>query len=289
MKVFISYTWENKEHVEWVEALATRLRKDGIETILDQWEVNLGDEITKFMEESIREHDRVLAICTPKYKEKADKRLGGTGVETRQITAEILNDPKQGKVVPVLRRGSWKDAAPSYLLGINGVNLCDGDIERYEQEYHRLLADLLGKRKKAPSVGIPSGETKFDDFKLSFLQDRLMGRAWKIGPNDIRYEDGMLMNRARLKYIVDTISNNAGLTGTTYWISFFKEEEFNNVIQNNIWRNGDTVYTYSETERREVLQRCAHGLKIRLGRILGAEHIGCKVMADGQICCRYVR
>lgn len=289
MKVFISYTWENDEHKDWVEALATRLRIDGIETTLDQWEVSLGDELSKFMEEGVRDHDRVLVICTPEYKRKADRRLGGVGYETRQITAEILNDSKQGKFVPVLRTGSWKNATPSYLSGINGVDLCEGDTERYEQEYRRLLADLFGKRKKAPPVGVPDNETKFDDFKLSFLQDRLMGRAWQVGPDDIRYEDGLLMNHARLKYIVDTIKNNTNLTGTTYWIPFFTEEEFDNAIQNNIWKNGETVYTYSEPESWEVLQRCARGLKLRLGRILGSERIQCKVMDDGRICFRYIK
>lgn len=149
---------------------------------------------------------------------------------------------------------------------------------------------IFGKKKskKAPPVGVSIGEIKFDDFKLSFLQDRLMGRAWQIGPNDVRYEEGLLMNRERLQYIVDGICNNASFTGTKYWISFFEKEEFDTTIQDNIWKNGDIVYTYNEMEKREVIQRCAHGLEIRLGRIFGIEHIECKVTDNGSICFRYV-
>lgn len=288
MKVFISYTRESNEHQAWVEKFASRLRADGIEATLDEWEVGLGDDILKFMEDGIRNHDRILVICTPKYKQKADERLDGAGYETRQITAEILYDSKQRKVIPVLRDGLWKDAVPSYLWGINYVDMTDGDIKRYEQQYHKLRADLSGKRKKAPPVGTPISETKFDDFKLTFLQDRLMGRAWKVEPNDIRYEDGLLMNRAKLKYIVDTIVENKDITGATYWIPFFTEEEFEYAIQSNTWKNGKIVYTYSEPEKREVLQRSARGLEFRLGRVLGTEHIQCKVSDDGNICFRYI-
>lgn len=289
MKVFMSYTQEDNEHANWVEALAARLRRDGIETTLDRWEVGPGDEISKFMEEGVWNHDRILVICTPEYKRKADGRIGGAGYETRQITAEVLNNPKRGKLIPVLRKGAWEDSAPKYLSGINFVNLSSGDTERYEQQYHLLLEDLLGKRKKAPKVGVPTTKTKFDDFKLSFLQDKLMGRAWRVGPDDIRYEDGLLMDRERLKYIIDSIMNYADFTGTTHWIPFFTLEEFKHAIQRETWKNGNTVYTYSELEIREVIKRSAGGLYLRLKRVLGEDHLQYKVMDDESICFRYIK
>ena len=75
VKVFISYAWESEKHETWVKDLASRLCKDGIETTLDKWELHKGDEITKFMEAGVRDHDRVLIICTPEYKRKADGRM----------------------------------------------------------------------------------------------------------------------------------------------------------------------------------------------------------------------
>lgn len=289
MKVFISYTWEDEHHNAWVESLAARLRTDGIETTLDQWDLGLGDEITRFMEAGVRDHDRVLVICTPEYKRKADSRLGGAGYETSQITAEILSQSKRGKVVPVLRKGTRADATPSYLSGINGADLCEGNPGRYEAEYRKLRQDLSGARRTAPPVGGAVPKEKFNDFKLSFLQDRLMGRAWRVGPGDIRYENGLLMDQERLRYIVNTIIENADLTGTSYWITFFEGAEFEDAIQNHIWKNGDIVYTYSEAERWEVIQRCAGGLNFRLGRLLGPEHVQHKVMDNGDIGFRYVR
>ena len=34
-KAFMSYSWDDDQHKEWVAKLATNLREDGIETILD--------------------------------------------------------------------------------------------------------------------------------------------------------------------------------------------------------------------------------------------------------------
>ena len=201
MKVFISYAWEDSEHKAWVETLAGRLRGNGIETTLDQWDIDLGDEFSKFMEEGVRDHERVLVICTPEYKRKADKRLGGVGYETRQITAEVLNGSTKRKIIPVLRKGTWTEALPSYLQGINGIDLRVGDKARYEQQYRILQENLSGRRKKAPPVGVPIREARFDNFKLSFLQDKLMGRAWKVGPDDLRYERGLLMDHERVRSI----------------------------------------------------------------------------------------
>ena len=77
---FISYVWEDDEHVAWVERLATRLRtKDGIDVTLDRWDAGPGDELPWFMEKTIRESRFVLLVCTPSYKAKFDERRGGVG------------------------------------------------------------------------------------------------------------------------------------------------------------------------------------------------------------------
>lgn len=49
-KVFISYAWESEEHREWVKALADRLLADGIEAIVDQYDLGLGNRLSQFME-----------------------------------------------------------------------------------------------------------------------------------------------------------------------------------------------------------------------------------------------
>ena len=70
--VFISYSWEDDEHKEWVKGLADRLLSDGINATIDKYDLSAADRLPHFMEESISNADFVLIICTPKYKEKSD-------------------------------------------------------------------------------------------------------------------------------------------------------------------------------------------------------------------------
>jgi len=113
IKVFISYSWDNENRKQWVKNLAERLCNDGIEAILDEWELAPGDQLTHFMEEKIRESKYVLIICTSNYCEKSNNRRGGVGYEDHVMTAEVYQKPNHRKFIPILAKGSWEDAAPS--------------------------------------------------------------------------------------------------------------------------------------------------------------------------------
>jgi hypothetical protein len=78
-KASVSYSWEDEAHMQWVGEFAARLRGDGVDVSLDQWMVGLGKPLPEFMEQLVRENERVLVICTPTYKEKSDARIGGVG------------------------------------------------------------------------------------------------------------------------------------------------------------------------------------------------------------------
>ncbi|MCZ4309896.1 toll/interleukin-1 receptor domain-containing protein [Vibrio atlanticus] len=43
-KVFISYSYDDQAHKKWVLELAQRLRNAGVDAILDQFRVGLGDD-----------------------------------------------------------------------------------------------------------------------------------------------------------------------------------------------------------------------------------------------------
>ena len=148
---FISYSWDDESHKEWVRDLARRLRIDGVETILDQWEIHLGDQTTAFMETAVRENRFVIIICTPHYKERSDNRVGGVGYEGDIMTAEVLNTGNRRKFIPVLRRGTSETAIPSWLSGSARVKLSGNPYS--EEEYSTLVQTLLGTRDTAPPVG----------------------------------------------------------------------------------------------------------------------------------------
>lgn len=116
-KVFISYSWDNIEHQQWVSKLASDLMKTyGINVILDQFELSAGKDLTHFMENSIEKADKVLVILSPNYKTKAESRESGVGYETSMISQEIFESPITNvKFIPVLRVGSSTTSAPKFL------------------------------------------------------------------------------------------------------------------------------------------------------------------------------
>lgn len=154
-KVFISYAWESEQHRAWVKALANRLLGDGIEAILDQYDLELGDRLPQFMEQSVRSSDYVLIVCTPAYKRKADARIGGVGYEGHIISGELFSGHNERKFIPVIKEGSAEESLPAFLKGKLAVDLGDGVESR---GYDDLLATLYGVKKKpavAPKRCIP--------------------------------------------------------------------------------------------------------------------------------------
>lgn len=159
-KVFISYAWEDDAHDQWVVDFAARLREDGVESILDRWAVRFGGSLTSFMEKAIRDNDFVLLICTPKYKEKFDERLGGLGYEAEMITGKALYEKNREKFIPVLRKGTQLESIPTWMISSRFVNL--GSNPYSEDNYVQLLATLLGKIPDLPAIGKPRDFTSID-------------------------------------------------------------------------------------------------------------------------------
>src|SRR5436305_781177 len=95
--VFISYSHDTPAHKKWVGELASRLVEKGVEVVLDQWDLGLGDDVPKFMEKSVGEADRVLMICSETYVRKADDGKGGVGYEAMVVTGELVRKLETNK------------------------------------------------------------------------------------------------------------------------------------------------------------------------------------------------
>ena len=164
-KAFVSYSWDDEGHKEWVADLATKLRGDGVDVTLDQWNMVPGDQLTSFMEKEIRDNDYVLIICTPNYRMKSDQRKGGVGYEGDIMTAEVLTKGNHRKFIPVFARGSWDESAPSWLKGKVYVDL--STEEKLEVNYSDLTATLHGTRPAAPPLRMRSRNIRRQEMKRS--------------------------------------------------------------------------------------------------------------------------
>ena len=93
----------------------------------------------------------MIVVCTPRFKERSDGRGGGVGYEGDIMTAYAFTGGDKRKFIPVLRRGSWSEAAPTWLLGRAKIDL-SGDPYS-ESEYGELLRTLHGGGKKDRQSG----------------------------------------------------------------------------------------------------------------------------------------
>lgn len=140
-RVFVSYSWSNADHVDWVLKLATRLRHDGVGVVLDRWDTRLGSDLSLFMEQAADTDYRVLAVVSSAYRAKADDATGGVGYERKMITPSLMEDLHGHRVVPVLRNNT-EGRLPRFLGAARYIDFRDDDV--YEERYHELLQELHG-------------------------------------------------------------------------------------------------------------------------------------------------
>ena len=151
-RVFVSYSWEGDDHKHWVHALATRLRSDGVNAILDQWNLRPGSDKNLFMERSVVDSDLVLIVGTPTYARKANERTGGVGYEAMIITGQLAQQISQEKFIPILKAGTWETSTPVWLQTKVGVDL---SATPYAQgTYDDLLRRIHNEWHPAPQIGL---------------------------------------------------------------------------------------------------------------------------------------
>lgn len=140
-KIFISYSWDSKEHKIWVKSLADYLKSKGINVMLDQY-LPKGCSLTRFMMDGIKQADKVLVIGTPLYKQKAESYKGGTNVEHQIININIGRDFDTAKFIPLLREGSFDTAFTDLIGDRNGYDFTnDTNFETFAED---LANEIIG-------------------------------------------------------------------------------------------------------------------------------------------------
>jgi len=139
-RIFISYSHDSAEHKGWVLDFATTLRNRGVDTVLDQWDLNPGDDLPHFMETEIAQCDFVIMICTETYVEKANAGKGGVGYEKMIITSSLLTKIDSNIIIPVIRQSS-APILPTFLKSKIYINFSNDSDEEYSLD--ELLRTVL--------------------------------------------------------------------------------------------------------------------------------------------------
>ncbi|MCD5325382.1 MULTISPECIES: toll/interleukin-1 receptor domain-containing protein [Pontibacillus] len=135
-KVFVSYSWDDSEHRQWVMDLVRNLRRNGVDATFDQFETQSGTvHLQEMMINSMKENDKVIIVLTQDYAERAESMQGGVGFETRLSLHELQDNPH--KFIFLLRGGNFEESIPYHLKGYYVITFTD--VEMYEEKFKELL------------------------------------------------------------------------------------------------------------------------------------------------------
>src|SRR5215469_7563181 len=160
IRVFISYSHDSPEHMEKVLEFADRLREDGIDASIDQYEVAPPGGWALWTAAQIRESDFVIVVCTETYQKRAegreepDKGHGAIWESFLAIQQVYKAAVRDNKLIPVLLDGAKPDDIPAFLQG-RPYYLVSTE-QGYEELYRRLTNQprvekpVLGKLKSLP-------------------------------------------------------------------------------------------------------------------------------------------
>ncbi len=127
-RVFISYSHDSPAHMDRVLELADRLRAEGVDATLDQYQTSPPEGWPRWMEAQLADADFVLVVCTPTYarrfggREAPGKGRGATwegailtqhlydhaGANTRFLPL-VLRPEDEAHIPTVLRGATWYD------------------------------------------------------------------------------------------------------------------------------------------------------------------------------------
>jgi len=138
-RTFISYSWSNPDHEDWVLKLASELRAAGVDAILDKWDLREGQEANAFMEKMVNDEEvkKVIMIVDRTYAEKSNARIGGAGTEAQIISNQLYSSQRESKFVALVldRDDDGNAVLPSYYTSRMYIDFSDPtrEVEKFEQ------------------------------------------------------------------------------------------------------------------------------------------------------------
>jgi len=187
-KVFISYSWSNQAHQERVKEWADRLLADGVNVILDLYDLKEGQDKFVFMERMVTDPEvtHVLVISDKSYAHKADARHKGVGTESQIISKEVYDKVEQSKFIPIVCEFIDPDTPclPVFLKSRIWIDF--STPEAVNSHWERLVRLLYGKPlHEKPQIGkapafvddeskVPStpARAKFSTLRQAILQGK---------------------------------------------------------------------------------------------------------------------
>ena len=150
-RVFISYSHDSVEHLDRVWNLSDRLRQDGVDCRIDQYEESPPEGWPRWCSKQVDEAEFVLIICTEIYRQRYEgKGDPGTGRGVRwegHVITQDLYEAETGNVkfVPVVFSAIDSAQIPKEVRSATYYNVAS------EQGYEKLFRRLTNQPERRPS------------------------------------------------------------------------------------------------------------------------------------------
>jgi hypothetical protein len=213
--VFTSYSHDSPEHEEQVLTLSNRLRNEGVDVNLDQYESAPPEGWPLWMEHQIRDAEFVLVVCSATYLRRVEGReepSKGQGVVweinsiyNRLYSVKLVSD----KFIPVLLNGASPDDIPLPLKGFTHYQA--DTAEGYDGLYRRLIKQpLVYKPPLGKLRSLPARDKSQDSLPSAFSLEQLSKTmsnpkyADDIFKLDRIYDRSTVINRDTIIIVVGT-------------------------------------------------------------------------------------
>lgn len=176
--LFISYSHDSSEHEQRVLALSDRLRNDGVDANLDQYESAPTDGWYFWMESQIRDSRFVLVVCSATYlrrlQHQEQPHKGHGVIWEANIIYNYLYSQKvsSDKFIPVLFEGASPEDIPLPLKSFTYYRA--EKAEDYDKLYRRLTNQpLVSKPALGTLKSLPARDKSQDSLPSAFSLEQL--------------------------------------------------------------------------------------------------------------------
>ena len=170
-EIFISYSHDSVEHVQRILELSNRLRSDGVDCVLDQYESSPPEGWPRWMDKKIRDSKYVVLVCTEQYfrrvmgEEQEGKGLGvrweGNLIYQHFYNAGAINH----RFVPLVLEHDHRQFIPTPLQGATYYTLLNSsdydDLYRRLTDQPKVQKPGLGKRRSLPKLPVKTNPAMF--------------------------------------------------------------------------------------------------------------------------------
>jgi hypothetical protein len=141
-KCFISHSTADK--ARFVIPLAEKLRKNGVDAWIDQWEILPGDSLAdKIFNEGIGQSDNVIIVIS-------ENSIQSHWVKEELNNAVIKKIEGKCRIIPIIID---KCTIPPVLNHLKQIRI--NDLAGYENEYQEILSAIFQKISKTPLGNLP--------------------------------------------------------------------------------------------------------------------------------------